>query len=157
MIITDRERKRFQDKVVLDDCGCLVWTGYRSPDGYGRFRATRNGRSTAKMAHRIAYEHAYGEIPDGMQVDHTCLNPACVTPEHFRLVTNKQNCEHRNPRAGSKSGIRGVSWSGERWHVVVVHNYHHYDGGSYDDLEEAKLAAIALRNRLYTHNIELKV
>jgi hypothetical protein len=41
--------------------------------------------------------------------------------------------------------------------VVVGHNYHHYDGGSFTDLEEAKLAAIALRNKLYTHNIERAV
>jgi hypothetical protein len=97
MIIADSERERFQAKVAHDGHGCLVWTGYRSPDRYGRFKATRDGRSTAKMAHRIAYEHAFGEIPEGMQVDHTCLKPECVTPEHFRLVTNKQKLRASAP------------------------------------------------------------
>ena len=86
------EIARFQTKVKHGDNGCLIWTGYKSPDGYGRFRATRDGRSSAKMAHRVAWEHAHGAIPDGMQVDHTCFNRACVNPNHLRLVTNKQNC-----------------------------------------------------------------
>jgi len=153
MIIDAKERRRFQAKVVPDGHGCLIWTGYKSPDGYGRFRATRNGKSTAQMAHRIAFEHAFGEIPPGLQVDHTCLNRACVNPDHFRLVTNKQNCEHRGPRRGSKSGVRGVSWSGGKWHVVVTHYGKFHSGGKFDDLAEAEQAAIELRKSLFTHNL----
>ena len=62
-----------------DVSDCLLWTGYKDHDGYGR---RHNGRS----AHQIAYEQAHGPIPPGMDVDHTCFVRACINPEHLRLL-----------------------------------------------------------------------
>jgi hypothetical protein len=98
MIITESERKRFQAKVAPSDHGCLVWTGSKDPDGYGRFRVTRNGNPLIGMAHRVAYEHTYGQIPIGLTVDHLCFVPACVNPDHLRLLTRSEN----------SANIRGV-------------------------------------------------
>jgi hypothetical protein len=50
------------------------------------------------------------------------------------------------------SGIRGVTWKNGRWYVQVRHNGKNHYGGYYDELADAGVAAVALRNRLFTHN-----
>jgi len=74
---------------------CIPWSGYIDPQGYGR---TREG-----LAHREVWERAFGPIPDGMQIDHSCHNAtgchrgstcphrSCVNLAHLQLVTPRVN------------------------------------------------------------------
>lgn len=66
---------------------CWLWTGTRSPLGYGIFKI---GKS-ATGAHRFAYECEIGPIPSGMVMDHLCKNPSCVRPDHLEPVTQREN------------------------------------------------------------------
>jgi hypothetical protein len=69
------------------DCSeCIEWEGGTS-NGYGRLW---HGGVTW-YAHRLAYVEAYGEIPDGMQVDHLCRNRRCINPEHLEAVSQQEN------------------------------------------------------------------
>jgi hypothetical protein len=67
---------RFARFVTHDDDpdACWVWHGVQSGYCYGRFWL--NGRY--EQAHRVAFELAYGPIPDGLWILHTCDNRACV-------------------------------------------------------------------------------
>ena len=130
---------------------CWLWTRSKNDKGYGQFW---NGGKLRKV-HRVAYELAYGPIPEGMEIDHTCHTPACVRPEHLRPATHKQNQENRaGAQANSKSGVRGVHWAARegKWRAKVVHNGQYFNLGYFATVEEAGDAARAKRLKLYTHN-----
>lgn len=72
--------------------GCLVWTGATFRKGYGNVRVQRPDGSWAnKGAHIVMYEDAYGPVPEGLYVCHSCDNPPCVEPAHLYAATQKQN------------------------------------------------------------------
>lgn len=145
--------ERFWAKVdKSEENRCWVWTGYLNKGGYGSFRSSK---ASMELAHRYSYKLANNEIPQGMFIDHICHNRACVNPEHLRTATRGQNQENlQGARSNSKSGFRGVIWSRQsrKWKVYVVQNGKSYHGGYFHDIVLANESAIALRNRLFTHN-----
>jgi hypothetical protein len=104
---SNTETTRLFSKVSYktDDLACWEFTGYRDPDGYGRIYW--RGRS-GYLAHRAAYELAYGQIPEGLTVDHTCYNRACIRYEHLEAVPHAENvrraAERRTPRTHCGNG-----------------------------------------------------
>lgn len=76
--------ERFWAKVEKTET-CWLWTA-GLVDGYGRFRD--NG---LWLAHRWAYIHLVGPIPEGLEPDHLCRVRNCVRPAHLELVTRREN------------------------------------------------------------------
>jgi hypothetical protein len=149
--ISDAER--FWAKVDKENgTECWLWTASQGGKGYGRFR-TKSARSMVS-AHRWSYEDANGPIAEGLQIDHICRVKLCVNPDHLRSVTNKENQENLGLRRDNSSGVRGVTWNvrDNRWHVKVGHNGRRYHGGYFTEFDAACLAAVELRNQLFTHN-----
>ena len=81
---------RFWSKVAKTEGGCWVWQGARQRE-YGSV----GFEGKVRRAHRVSYEMAYGPIPDGAHVLHSCDNPPCVNPSHLRPGTRADNMRDR--------------------------------------------------------------
>lgn len=140
---------RFATKVNVTDA-CHLWTGAINSKGYGTLKIRNTaGKWVSGLAHRFAYEQAFGHIPAGMVVDHECRIRSCVNPAHLRAATNKQNLENRE-----SSSMRGVTWNKKHkaWQAKVKHNGVTHHAGQFATAGEASAAARALRMDLFTHN-----
>lgn len=79
---------RFMKKVREDpETGCWEWLGAPRGDGYGQ--VCIDGYHWG--AHRLSYSLFVGPIPGSLVIDHLCLNPLCVNPEHMEIVTKRVN------------------------------------------------------------------
>lgn len=88
--------ERFGHFVRMRADGCWEWTGARTRTGYGSFT---DAGSRKCQAHRFAYEHLVGPIPNGLELDHLCRNRWCVSPSHLQPVTHREN---------QRRGIKGI-------------------------------------------------
>ena len=84
--LTEAEQLRFDSKWVKQG-DCHEWQGPLDRDGYGTFYLRRRGR----RAHRVGWFAHNGPIPEGMVVNHSCRNRACVNVQHLRLFTVTEN------------------------------------------------------------------
>jgi hypothetical protein len=80
-------RERFDEKYVVDENGCWIWTGYVAKDGYGRITVD----DRPKLAHRIGYALLVGGLDDQLTLDHLCRVRHCVNPAHLEQVTRGEN------------------------------------------------------------------
>lgn len=69
---------------------CWEWDSH-TKDGYGYFSISSNSGRSLRPAHRLSYELAKGEIPEGLVIDHLCRVRHCVNPDHLEPVTDKVN------------------------------------------------------------------
>lgn len=90
MEVTLKDSQRFFSKVEFhgeDDC--WIWRGAIKDNGYGNFYA--QGKNI--NAHKAAFIFAYGCVPEGSHLMHTCDNRVCVNPHHIKSGTRQQNMD----------------------------------------------------------------
>jgi hypothetical protein len=109
--------ERAMKHVVVDEAGCWIWNGSRTPAGYGNMNL---GNGKYGHAHRVTYEHHHGPIPDGLVLDHLCRVRECVNPSHLEAVTERENLRRGESPAwrSHNSGVcqRGHSLADARRH-----------------------------------------
>ena len=85
--------------IVREELGkCWLWTGNKYPESYGQLAPVWGER----LAHRWAYKHHKGEIPEGKMVRHKCDVRLCVNPDHLELgdaIDNVHDMLERNEKA----------------------------------------------------------
>lgn len=95
---------RLEDKILYEpNTGCWIWTAAIQADGYAKFKV----KGAMINAHRVSYELYIGQIPEGLELDHTCRVPSCVNPKHLEPVTNAENARRRwvkGYRTGNNAG-----------------------------------------------------
>lgn len=97
---------RFLSKTKPGPDGCIDWTSPLDEKGYGTFW---DGTSMVK-AHRWAWEHEHGPMPEGLEPDHTCRRRLCVFVGHLEAVTHLVNMQRGYPATKTEC-IRGHSYS----------------------------------------------
>lgn len=145
-------RRAFEERVdkSAGPEGCWLWTGGTVPNLWGDYGYFHN-----QYVHRLAYMFAHNldALPAGMEIDHVCHTRLCVNAQHLRLVTSSQNKEHRlGAQSNSRTGVRGVIKTGDRFRAVVRRNGVNVYAGTYRTVEEAGEAARLKRLELFTHN-----
>lgn len=98
---------------------CWRWTAALQEGGYGKMQFA----GKTDLAHRISFRLAYGEIPSGALVRHSCDNPACVNPAHLSIgsaLDNAQDALSRNRNHNQKKThcMHGHEFdeANTRWH-----------------------------------------
>lgn len=115
---------------------CIPWQGYINSKGYGVIRT--RGEYRNKRAHRVAYEEAFGPIPEGHVIDHRCHNEAvargecaggeecphrrCVNPDHLEAVSHQVNIARGalgyESRSKCRKGVHDITET-DAWFVGV--------------------------------------
>lgn len=72
---------------------CIAWCGPMHL-GYGRIEW--NGK--LRLVHRLVVELSGREVPDDLDVLHSCDNAWCVNPTHLRVGTHADNMKDRDSR-----------------------------------------------------------
>lgn len=74
---------------------CWNWAGRLNPKGYGIY--------SQRGAHQASFRLSRGEVPSGLEIDHTCRNRRCVNPDHLEAVTHEENIR-RSLRDACRNG-----------------------------------------------------
>lgn len=86
---------------------CLMWRGGLNAGGYGYVWHKGKNRG----AHRVSYELNVGNIPEGMEILHSCDTPGCIEPSHLSPGTHRENIQEmvarsrRDNASGSRHGM----------------------------------------------------
>lgn len=95
---------------------CWLWMGSRytqyGKPTYGQtmFRGERTG------AHRVAFMLWKGDIPEGLDILHSCDVKACVNPGHLRVGTHQENIREAFAKlpaghfGGERNGRARLTW-----------------------------------------------
>ena len=105
-------------------------------DGYIRVRIS----GKEYRAHRIIWEMHYGEIPEGMLVDHIDRDVYNNRIENLRLATRQQNNSNRRKVILNKDIAvlpKGVTKSNSRYRARIRYKENTYCIGTFDTPEEA--------------------
>lgn len=100
IIIPKRVAARAATRFVGDEHGCHISTYSVASHGYAQIGWVDewDGRTKMVTAHRAAWVHANGQIPEGMTIDHLCKQRRCVNLEHLRMLENFENARRTSGR-----------------------------------------------------------
>lgn len=105
-------------KMVEKTDSCWLWTGGKTPGGYGKFW---NGKRE-EVAHRFAYRLLAGAFDETLDLDHLCRVRHCVNPAHLEPVTRSVNLR-RGELAGPLDGGQGAARQRAKTQCPQGHEY----------------------------------
>ena len=114
-----KERQFWQpngNPIVVDET-TQIFDGktYRLYKGQRYFRRTdkKTSKSGIKYLHRAVWEYHYGQIPNGLMIDHINRDKADNRIENLRLVTAKENRMNVDPEVNQKARERMIAYNSQ--------------------------------------------
>lgn len=108
----------FHARMNAAESGCWEWQGARNARGYGCYYPAMGVKF---LAHRYAYQQAFGAIPEDLEVCHRCDNPPCCNPDHLFLGTHVDNMADMVAKdRSSKKALRGTEHPSARFSADEV-------------------------------------
>jgi hypothetical protein len=99
LIVPDQVAHRALSRWTLEaPTGCHISTYSTGSHGYAQIGWWEKPRNRMVLAHRAAWVAVFGQIPEGMTIDHVCKNRQCVNLEHLRMLTNYDNARRTSGR-----------------------------------------------------------
>ena len=122
--------------------------GYARPSGHLFFFFQKRHHGV----HRVIYFMATGHDPGRLFVDHVNHDPADNRPSNLRLASLAENTRNMSKaRSDRSTGVRGLRWREKEkiWYATVRVNGKSHHIGCFKDREDAKLAVVEARSRLF--------
>jgi hypothetical protein len=92
---------------------CLIFTGQPNTERPALMLPVKPKRK--EYVYRIAYALAYGPIPEGYDVHHTCENMRCVEPSHLVARTREEHSQEHYVERGTCA--QGHCWTRENTYI----------------------------------------
>ena len=89
------------------------------------------------MAHQLAWRFCYGEIPDGLFVDHIDGNATNNAIRNLRLVTHSMNHRNRKVQSNNTTGVPGIRQVKNKWSARIKIQGNEIHLGTFDTKEQA--------------------
>ena len=110
--------------------------GNKTKYGYNVIGTKVFGKPIRTMRHRLVYAAVWGDIPDGLYVDHIDGNKSNDHPMNLRLADRSLNGRNRKINANNKTGFKGIHIQGNRYKVKCAGKYF----GVFESLDDAVIA-----------------
>ena len=143
---------QFTAKTILDridknlipepNSGCWLWMGACMGNGYGAIRVG----TKVTTVHRVMYMSRYGNVPEGMELDHKCRVRCCANPDHLEAVTHAENCRRGESKATPQSIAATIAAKKAITHCPYGHEYSVMNTVIYHGSRNCR-TCIQLRNR----------
>jgi len=158
IIWKERNRSEFKNKAGY--MGANTLSGHLS----GSLVTSKNSKTKylqteihgkAYKNHRIVWEMFFGEIKNGLLIDHIDGNGLNNTIENLRLVDSVTSMHNLPIQKSNKTGYVGVCWhkSAKMWQARISFNGQRFDLGRYRDISDAvKARKIAEKDLGYHKN-----
>ena len=116
------------DDDVFEEVNKFNWSynsGYANRDDYS------TGKQKHILLHRYIYELKYGDIPEGLEVEHWDESPLNCQISNLRLASHAENMCNKTIRKDNKSGVKGIckvvqkdkrhpGWKLEKWYAKIT-------------------------------------
>jgi hypothetical protein len=126
----ERVIARIFDRVDCSDVtACWMWPGAVYSPGCGHISWQVNNQQFHRTVHRVVYEALVGPIPEGMDLDHLCHDPAICHPDPASACPHRRCCNpsHLEPVSRSVNLRRGGTVAAERAARTHCPQGHPYD------------------------------
>ena len=106
---------------------------------YYNIQLYKNNKMTSFPLHRLIYSAHYGEIPEGMLIDHIDNNTFNNDISNLRLATRSENNHNRKVNKNNlSSGYKNIRLTKfNTYHVQICKNYKTVYNKTFKTLEEA--------------------